>query len=219
MPESAQNHSYQMLCLMQHENTLADHGNEISTKIIQICLANGLESIIRAFPSIVTKKDTVSQWLSILRLIINGTPQVADQICKTLNNTSMKQSYLAPILTSSEQYIQKKLHQRKMQIPPGGRSNSNVDMKKANQDDEILNQYIGVLAKLCKSDHFIDNNMNTIRRPLEMVEDDHKIEICNRLNGDMWGCIYDYIRKMSFANNVQKITRMQKMIILPKKMI
>ena len=87
--ESGFTWAYQLLCLMQHENTLADHGNEISTKIIQICLANGLESIIRAFPSIVTKKDTVSQWLSMLRLIINGTPQVADQICKTLNNTSM----------------------------------------------------------------------------------------------------------------------------------
>ena len=99
-----------------------------------------------------------------------------------------------------------------MLMQPGGRSNSNVDMKKANQDDEILNQYIGVLAKLCESDHFIDNNMNTIRGPLEMVEDDHKIEICNRLNGDLWVCIYDYIRKMSFANNVQKITRMQNVL-------
>ena len=38
-----------------------------------------------------------------------------------------------------------------MQMQPGGRSNSNVDMKKANQDDEILNQYIGVLAKLSKA--------------------------------------------------------------------
>jgi Ca2+-binding EF-hand superfamily protein len=204
---------HSMLYVMQNENTIADCRNKISCSIAQICLASGLESIIRAFPNILSKRDTVQQLLSILRLTINGAPQLSDQIFKTLNNNSMKKSYLAPIISSSEQYIKKRLNQRQSQMQQRSDGNNNTK----SYGDAIFYEYIGVLAKLCKGDHFVEDNNNDgadlpRRSSLIVIDDDQKIGICNSLNNNIWQHMYHYLRKISFVNNVQTITKIQNVL-------
>ena len=200
--------AHNLLYLLQHDPSATNYRNKNFANIVHLCLSSGLESIVRAFPNILTKKNTLQQWLGILKFVVKGVPHQADQICKGLHENGVRRSYLASILLGSSKYVGS-ICQLQMQ----GRQQSGNNKVTDVDDDLIFHEHLGVLGNICKSDHFASGSQGDVKTPslnLSMVDEENKLSVCKHVDHNMWLIIYRCIRKASFMNSLgKKLDRMK----------
>ena len=203
--ESGITWAHNLLYLLQHDPIATNYRNKNTVNIVHLCLSSGLEGIVRAFPNILTKKNTLQQWLGILKFVVKGVPHQADQICKALHENGVRRSYLASILLRSSKYVGN-ICQLQMQSRQQSRDKSHNTIADVD-NDFIFHEHLGVLGNICNSDHFASGSHRDVNTPtlnLSVVDEENKLSVCKQVDHSMWLNIYHCIQKASFMSSSGK---------------